>query len=157
MDVVPKDPALTQYITEAEFHDMASTFSALAESGKSLVRLPKKDFDRRKVVAAFDEAFDLIGGVPRLAIWAHNNPTEFYKLYGKLIPSSAHMDIVGQVEHIIRPALPPSALDGEFTSHDGDRSPVSATTSVPAVPSPGDPVRGDGGASPGGEDGRVRK
>lgn len=35
---------------------------------------------------AFQLAFQLIGGVPRLALWAHANPTEFYRIYSKLIP-----------------------------------------------------------------------
>lgn len=35
---------------------------------------------------AFQAAFDRIGGVERLGTWAEENPTEFYKLYGRLIP-----------------------------------------------------------------------
>lgn len=32
------------------------------------------------------QVFDDIGGVPRMVVWAQLNPTEFYKLYGKLLP-----------------------------------------------------------------------
>lgn len=35
---------------------------------------------------AFQYAFREIGGGPALATWAKKNPTEFYKLYGRLIP-----------------------------------------------------------------------
>lgn len=35
---------------------------------------------------AFQMAFDAIGGASALATWASENPTEFYKLYGRLIP-----------------------------------------------------------------------
>ncbi len=35
---------------------------------------------------AFQLAFDQIGGPQKLATWAEENPTEFYKLYGRLIP-----------------------------------------------------------------------
>ena len=35
---------------------------------------------------AFQRAFDEVGGVRDLATWAKENRTEFYKLYGKLIP-----------------------------------------------------------------------
>lgn len=35
---------------------------------------------------AFQNAFDKIGGTERLATWAETNPTEFFKLYGRLIP-----------------------------------------------------------------------
>lgn len=35
---------------------------------------------------AFQFAFDKIGGAEALATWAKDNQTEFYKLYGRLIP-----------------------------------------------------------------------
>ncbi len=35
---------------------------------------------------AFQAAFDEIGGIEHLKTWAEDNPTEFYKLYGRLIP-----------------------------------------------------------------------
>lgn len=107
----------SEFISASEASEMSSVFQTLAESGKSVTRLPRKEFDRRQIVAAFQEAFDLIGGVPRLAIWAHHNPTEFYKLYGKLIPASSHLELAGQVQHIIRPALSPSPLDLVGVSH----------------------------------------
>lgn len=36
---------------------------------------------------AFQIAFDKIGGAEALAEWAEANRTEFYKLYGRLIPT----------------------------------------------------------------------
>ena len=35
---------------------------------------------------AFQLAFDGIGGAVTLVAWAQANPTEFYKLYARLIP-----------------------------------------------------------------------
>lgn len=35
---------------------------------------------------AFQHAFDQIGGPEALGKWAMDNQTEFYKLYGRLIP-----------------------------------------------------------------------
>lgn len=35
----------------------------------------------------FQHAFELIGGIPRLAYWAHQNPDKFFALYSKLIPA----------------------------------------------------------------------
>lgn len=113
MEIIPKDPALTQFVSEEEFGQMGETFKELAETGKSLTRLPRREFSRRRVLEAIDEAFELIGGVPRLAMWAHTNPTEFYKLWGKTIPAASQMEVMGHLQHIIRPALPRSALDGE--------------------------------------------
>lgn len=35
---------------------------------------------------AFQLAFKQNGGADALTVWAHANPTEFYKLYARLIP-----------------------------------------------------------------------
>jgi hypothetical protein len=41
----------------------------------------------RNVRQQFQFAFELIGGIPRLAHWAHANPDKFYQLYARLIPA----------------------------------------------------------------------
>jgi hypothetical protein len=41
----------------------------------------------RNVREQFQHAFELIGGIPRLAHWAHCNPDKFFSLYSKLIPA----------------------------------------------------------------------
>lgn len=41
---------------------------------------------------AFQLAFDRCGGAQGLTTWARKNPTEFYKIYGRLIP----MEVVGE-------------------------------------------------------------
>lgn len=41
----------------------------------------------RNVRQQFQFAFELIGGIPRLAHWAHQHPDKFYALYSKLIPA----------------------------------------------------------------------
>lgn len=38
------------------------------------------------VKAALEQAFEKMGGVDALTDWAGENPTEFYKLYAKLLP-----------------------------------------------------------------------
>lgn len=43
---------------------------------------------------AFQIAFDKLKGVDGLVAWAKDNPTDFYKLYGKLIP----IDIEGKMD-----------------------------------------------------------
>ena len=120
------DPNLTQFVTEEDYGDFGKVFSELAESGKSLTRLPRREFNRRQVLEAIDEAFQLIGGVPRLAFWAHNNPTDFYKLWGKTIPTASQLEIQGKLQHIIRPALNRSPLDYE----EGEIVNASPTTSI---------------------------
>lgn len=44
------------------------------------------------VKEAFQHAFDTLGGADKLASWANKNPTEFYKIYSKLIPTDVKMD-----------------------------------------------------------------
>lgn len=39
------------------------------------------------------KAFDLIGGVPALVTWGKKNPTEFYRLWSRLIPKESHVGI----------------------------------------------------------------
>jgi len=51
--------------------------------------------DARKAMQA---AFDGIGGVTTLIDWANENPTEFYKLWGRLIPK--------ELEHTGNPDKP---------------------------------------------------
>lgn len=52
----------------------------------------------RNVKDQFIHAFELIGGIPRLALWAHQNPTEFFKLYSKLLPASVNASMDGKIK-----------------------------------------------------------
>ena len=65
--------------------------TTLANSHRPLPsRFTKKDdgFTRSQVVDAFQRAFDMIGGVERLTLWAHENPGDFFRLYAKLLPAT---------------------------------------------------------------------
>lgn len=63
-------------------------------TGKSVPVIPKgfnlerANITPQEVVARFHLAFELIGGVERFSLWANENPTDFYKIYGKLLPSA---------------------------------------------------------------------
>jgi len=76
---------------------------------------PVTEPQRKKVVSALNEAFELLGGVPRLTIWANNpeNTGEFYKIWAR---SGQSLDVVHSGEVIIRPSLPPSALDADASA-----------------------------------------
>lgn len=50
--------------------------------------------------AALQAAFDGIGGVPKLIEWASENPTDFYKLYAKLIPVEVNAQ-VATASHLV--------------------------------------------------------
>lgn len=111
MDPDSVDDAVGQFVSKEEFGDMGKTFSQLAAMNAQTLRIPRKAFDRQQVIQAFQESFELIGGVPALAYWGAHNRTEFYKLYGKLLPQANVLDVMGKMEHHILPALPPSKLD----------------------------------------------
>ncbi len=40
----------------------------------------------RNVKAALERAFERMGGVRALVAWGRDNPTEFYKIWAKLLP-----------------------------------------------------------------------
>lgn len=47
---------------------------------------------QKKVIAARENlslAFDLMGGVAALVVWGRQNPTEFYRLWARLIPKES--------------------------------------------------------------------
>lgn len=48
---------------------------------------------RKHLESAFLTSFELIGGVPRLALWADQNPTQFYQLISKLFPQHVEAKI----------------------------------------------------------------
>ena len=68
-------------------------------------------FNRMDVVKAFQSAFDMIGGVPRMALWANQNPDKFYPLYARLMPSTAVNITADGNKIIIEHATPTTPLD----------------------------------------------
>jgi hypothetical protein len=58
------------------------------------IRTPKRQrVTRETIVEQFNEVFQLIGGVPRLALWADQNPTQYYQLYSKLLPAAIKAEL----------------------------------------------------------------
>lgn len=94
--------------------DTAKELSGLATSGNGVSRISvPREVKRQRVVNAFHDAFELIGGVPRLAHWADSHPTDFFKLYARLLPAEASKQ--GNAAQDDRPTiihvLPRGALD----------------------------------------------
>ena len=86
----------------------------MAVSGNGVTRLSlPRELKREKVVHAFQEAFELIGGVPRLAHWADQSPSAFYKLYARLLPTQANQQLEHSGEIRVRHILPRGPLDEE--------------------------------------------
>lgn len=108
MDNLPSAPDFDSEFYSAQ---MDRVLSDTARTCKTVIKPPKKKFERDRFVNAMNEAFELIGGIPRLAIWADSNPTEFYRLYSKTIPQASLLDIQGRMSMQILPAIPRSGLD----------------------------------------------
>ena len=71
------------------------TLEALSRLRRKNLVVPKTQrFSRAEVVNSFATAFEIIGGTTRLALWANENTTEFYRLFGKLLPSSSISEIM---------------------------------------------------------------
>lgn len=85
--------------------------SHAANSPRPLPNFTRKreGFTRADVVEAFQRSFEMIGGIQRLAMWGNANPTEFYKLYAKLIPPAQGQLPSGPV--VIVHAIAPTPLD----------------------------------------------
>jgi hypothetical protein len=66
---------------------------------------------RAAVVQAFNDAFQQIGGVSRLSLWADAHPDEFFKLYARLLPPSSHPELDDKKDVKVIHVLPPTALD----------------------------------------------
>lgn len=92
----------TQYRTmkmAEQAADGQADFVELVEAEKQRQETAQQTYSRKggsqspKVtVKARDDlalAFDLMGGVPALVVWGRTNPTEFYRLWARLIPREA--------------------------------------------------------------------
>ena len=95
--------------------DYEDTLHELANEGGPLYapsgRIKKsRSVIRADVISAFHHSFEMIGGVPRLAVWADQNPGDFFKLYGRLLPASSTNELDGPQELLVRMAFNPQPL-----------------------------------------------
>lgn len=99
-------------IQELIVSDWDEDMQALANQSTKRLSVPRNtSVNRAQVVSAFTNAFELIGGVPRLALWAHTHPTDFYKLYSRLLPSQASSALGESTDIVIKHVLPRGVLD----------------------------------------------
>lgn len=87
-------------------------FELEANNGKPKL---SKDLNRRRVAAAFMDAFELMGGTDALVAWASSsdeNRTNFYKLYARLLPSQTNELDDGSKTTYVGHVLPKTSLDG---------------------------------------------
>lgn len=87
--------------------------AAATELAQSPGRLPR-EVNRKRVVTAFLDAFELLGGTQKLVEFASEsseNYATFIKLYAKMAPPMAK-DELEPVQKAIIHALPKTILDG---------------------------------------------
>lgn len=99
------------------------------EPTRDLARLPMISAEQYQHVGRFAGAlvmscFEQIGGLPRMAQWADDNPTDFYtKLFPKMISRSQQVDVSGTLtidDAISRLETMSAPIEGEFTEFEYD-------------------------------------
>lgn len=113
-ELIPNEPDFADRVLE--YSDKMSEFLSEAATGlRGINRVPKKSNQKQRFMEALAEAFEVVGGVPRLALWADRNPTEFYKILGKQVPAMVqnNMQVNANGPVTIVSALPKSHLDEE--------------------------------------------
>jgi hypothetical protein len=100
----PLTPINEETLTEAEYEKFyvaaqvqeQRDMETLLQKGLYSDKLPKP-LRSQKAANAFQNAFELIGGVPRLALWADKNPSAFFALYSKLIPATVQAQVQANI------------------------------------------------------------
>jgi len=94
-----------------------------AQPTHDLARLPMISAEQYQHVGRFAGAlvmstFEMMGGLPRMANWADENPTDFYtKLFPKMISRSQQVDVSGTItidDAISRLERMDDAIEAEF-------------------------------------------
>ena len=92
----------------SKFTSGSESLDLLLKKGLYGAKTPKA-LKAQKAADAFQSAFDLIGGIPRLALWADKNPTAFFSLYSKLIPATIQAKVDATIK-IDAPWMNPNRL-----------------------------------------------
>ena len=113
---------------------MDALMSKLSERQLARMSAPslERDWSRQEICNAFIETFELVGGVPRLALWANDpeNYKDFLNLLMRLAPKEQAKDI-GKQAFVYKSNVPQSSLvkngtevaEGVFVEIDGDVRP----------------------------------
>lgn len=115
-DTTPDTPESSSSLTPTQEEDTKDLYLDMEPLSRiangSRVTVPRNPhFTRKDVVNAFQQAFELVGGIPRLALWANENQGEFYKLYARLLPSQASTALGESNRMEIVVNVPESKLD----------------------------------------------
>ena len=84
------------------------------------------------VKAALEAAFQGLGGVPALIAWGQQEPGEFYRLWGKLLPRNVTIEGGAQLGIVILPPLGSATATASAS--------ISPPDAVDAVEAPSEPL-----------------
>lgn len=110
-------------MTEVNVENLPATRTDLMQPTRDLARIPMISAEQYQHVGRFAGAlvlstFEMIGGLPRMAQWADDNPTDFYtKLFPKMISRSQQVDVSGTLtidDAISRLERLDTPLEGDF-------------------------------------------
>lgn len=119
MDLIPLENL--EPMEDNSYLSERAIFSRSREIDRRLNQPKRKETFLDKVRAANE----LIGGVPRLAVEADEQPWELYRLQARLEAAEKTRNI-NHTLRILAPTIPPTALDGDITdvefeeAQDGD-------------------------------------
>lgn len=111
-------------MTEDKTPMLPATRTDPIQPTRDVAKLPMISAEQYQHVGRFAGAlvmscFEQIGGLPRMATWADDNPTDFYtKLFPKMISRSQQVDVSGTLtidDAITRLERMDDAIEGEFT------------------------------------------
>jgi hypothetical protein len=98
------------------------------------------------VKAALEAAFQGLGGVPALIAWGQQEPGEFYRLWGKLLPKNVTIEGGAQLGIVILPPLgsPTATASASICPAEAVEAIDATVTPLPALEASsgavGDPV-----------------
>lgn len=104
--------------------NLPATRTDMQQPSRDLARIPMISAEQYQHIGRFSgalvhAAFEMMGGLPRFASWADDNPTDFYtKLFPKMISRSQQVDVSGTLtidDAITRLERQNEPTDGEFT------------------------------------------
>jgi hypothetical protein len=107
-----------------EVANLPKTRTDPSQPPRDLAKLPMISAEQYQHLGRFSGAvvlsvFEMIGGAPRMAQWADDNPTDFYtKLLPKVISRSQQVDVSGTItidDAINRLERLDEAIDADFT------------------------------------------
>lgn len=110
-----EESKIVEFLTEEQYDGqqaLETRLNDIADAPKKVLKFSRASkVTRQDVVNAFTNAFQMIGGVDRLAVWADANPGDFFKIFGKLLPPSNTDLLDGNREFVVRHILPPPVMD----------------------------------------------